>query len=370
MLSDRSKRAPRWIGALTLATGLQACDSSGPVATREEPELSCSIPTEQILAGQRKDGIPALTDPDMLSGVHQGSPYPDFKDRVVGVVVEGEAIAVPLRVFWYHEIVNLDVGEAQIAITHCPLTGSSLVFDRASMGGVEFGVSGLLFQNNLIMYDRSQGEEESLWPQMIRGARCGDRDGQSLPMVPAMELTWEGWLALHPDSKVVSEETGYGFDYREYPYGDYDEPDNDQVLFPLSRAMDVRRLPKERALGIPDGDGGVVFPFGELDERARKAGNRAAVHGETSAGRFVVLFDRRRGGGMAYVPVLDGEPLTFVVDRDTIVDEETGSFWNVKGEATFGPLAGRRLEPIQDAFVAFWFSWPVFYPDLELWLES
>jgi hypothetical protein len=73
--------------------------------------------------------------------------------------------------------------------------------------GAEFGVSGLLYRNNLIIYDRNT--EESLWPQMARGARCGVRHGSDLVMFPTVEMTWTGWRALHPRTRVVSSETEF-----------------------------------------------------------------------------------------------------------------------------------------------------------------
>jgi hypothetical protein len=102
------------------------------------------------------------------------------------------------------------------------------------VSGAEFGVTGLLYKDNLIMYDRDQNE--SFWPRMLRGARCGVRDGDPLTMIPTFEMTWEGWRALFPKTRVVSGDTGFSRDYREYPYGDYDEPDDPFTLYPATIA--------------------------------------------------------------------------------------------------------------------------------------
>ncbi len=361
----RNHARPLLTGTLAAACFLSACNDGGPVRTNEELALTCSIPTASILAGARKDGIPALTDPQLLMPNGAGPAYPDLDERIVAAFVGGEAIAVPIRLFWYHEIVNVSLGGQLVAITHCPLTGSTLAFDRGPVDGAEFGVSGLLYQNNLLMYDRS-GASESLWPQMYRGARCGDRDGVQLPMIPVVEMNWGGWLGLHPETRVVSKATGFGFDYEDYPYGRYDEPDNDQLLFPLADPMDRRRPPKERVIGVPDGDGGVAFPFGELVERAG-SGDLAVVHGSTSEGEFVVMWDGRRDGALVFRPEVAGQTLTFSVSGTEIIDAETGSSWTAGGQATQGPLAGEAMEPVPEAFVAYWFAWPVFYPNVELW---
>jgi len=337
-----------------------ACSDTTNLTTPEKSDLSCSIPSSQIFnGGPGKDGIPALTNPDFVPSNHQDAAYVRADDRVIGFVSDGQAYAVPLNIFWWHEIVNLDNGDTPLAITHCPLTGSSMAFDRRGVGGAEFGVSGLLYQNNLIMYDRAS--PESLWPQMLAGARCGARDGDKLAMIPILETTWAGWQTLHPGTQVVSSDTGWDRDYRQYPYGAYDNPDNPQVLFDLD--IDTSRPPKERVLGIPLGTGGLVFPFGILDDLGHVAAITVGTLGEPVA----VFWDGNREAAMAYRPIVDGQELTFSVADGKIFDDQTQTVWQVDGFALQGPLSGAQLEPIAEAFVAFWFAWPAFYPELEVW---
>ena len=349
--------------ALPLLGFLSACTDETAVGVTPQPlgnTFSCSIPQDLIVSGgPGKDGIPALTNPEFVIPSDKGADYLRPEDRVVGLILDSEPVALPLNIFWWHEIVNLDGPGFGMAITHCPLTGSSVGFDRIASGGAEFGVSGLLYQNNLIMYDRNA--TESLWPQMSLGARCGPRNGTELPTVPILEMTWEGWQTLHPDTKVVSADNGMNRPYTVYPYGNYDEPDNARILFPAP--VDPRRPPKERVLGIPNGSGGVAFPFGVLDE----LGAMAVASVDFPGGSFVVFWDRSRQAAMAYTTTMDGRRLTFSTEDGRIVDDETGSSWRVDGLATEGPLAGRRIRPISNAFVAFWFAWPLFFPDIEIW---
>jgi hypothetical protein len=320
----------------------------------------CSIPQDQILSGgPGKDGIPALSNPLLVGKEHPGAAYLASDDRVVGLTFGSGPIAIPLNIFWWHEIVNLEIGDQALAITHCPLTGSSMGFNRAAALGAEFGVSGLLYKNNLIMYDRNG--DESLWPQMLRGARCGTRDGQELPMVPIIEMSWEAWKTLHPQTLVVSDDTQYSRDYNRYPYGSYDQLDNSTTLFPAN--IDDRRPAKERVLGIPFGSGGVAFPFGLLDEE----GAVAAVSGAFPGGAGVVFWDRESQAAMAFSPTMDAGNLTFSVVDGRITDDQTGSVWRVDGLAEEGPLTGRQLQPVAEAFVAFWFAWPEFYPEIKIW---
>ncbi|MBT8395512.1 MAG: DUF3179 domain-containing protein [Gemmatimonadetes bacterium] len=323
--------------------------------------MDCSIPPGLLFnGGPGKDGIPALTNPLFVAPGDSETDYLEDSDRVVGIILDDQPLALPLNIFWWHEIVNLTEGGSRWSITHCPLTGSTLGFDRTAAAGAEFGVSGLLYQNNLVMYDRNS--DESLWPQMSRGARCGTADGTDLAMIPVIEMTWEGWRTLHPETRVIAD-TGER-NYRSYPYGDYANINNPTLLFPGT--VDDRRPPKERVLGIPSGTGGVTYPYGALDE----LGPVATVEGSISEVAHVVFWDRNREAAMAFLPRLEEQDLTFSVMNGTIVDDQTGSTWRVDGVAVEGPNAGKQLAAVAEAFIAFWFAWPAFYPDVEIWSTS
>jgi hypothetical protein len=342
--------------------GLAACgDGNVPLQVDESDPISCSIPTSEIFdGGVGRDGIPALTNPETAAPGQDGTEYLVDNDRVVGLMVDGEALAIPLNIFWWHEIVNLDVADRQVAVTHCPLTGSSLAFDRAAVSGAEFGVSGLLYQNNLILYDRNT--QQSLWPQMLRGARCGDRTGTELQMVAIIEMSWGGWRSLHPDTRVVTSNTGFDRSYQVYPYGAYDMPENGDLLYP--GVVDSRRPPKERVLGIPVGtQGGVALPYGSMADVGSVAAVELAVGGEP----VVVFWNESLQGAMAYRPFDGAMSLTFTVEAGQITDDQTGSSWRVDGTALDGPLAGTQLAPVSEAYVAYWFAWAAFHPNTTLW---
>lgn len=342
-----------WAG---LAAGCDESDGGVPTLT----DTFCSISEAEIFSGgPAKDGIPALTNPTVVPADDPGAAYLIGSERVIGLIGEDGPIAVPLQIMWWHEIVNLELDGRRLAVTHCPLTGSSLAFDREPLAGVEFGVSGLLFRNNLIMYDRSSGE--SLWPQMSRGARCGPQTGTQLKMVPVVEMTWDAWRTLHPDTRVLSDQTGHSRDYTLYPYGSYRAVDNSGLLFPLT--IDERRPPKEIVLGVPDGDAGAAYPFGELE----RFGPVAAIEHDPGSADAVVFWDLESRSAALYRRSLDGADLTFEVSGDAIVDRQTGSQWTVDGFAVAGPHAGRRLEPVPEAYVAYWFAWAAFEPNTLIW---
>lgn len=359
MLTYRTSfRAP----ALATLAAVAACGDLGPSFVGRGPiTLECSIPLADVHRGAIRGAIPALVDPTIGFFGEPGIEYLEDEMRVVGLMLDGVPVAVPHPILWWHEIVNFETEDGAIAVTHCPLTGSTLAFDRGAVDDAAFEVSGLLYQNNLMMVDLSD-EQESFWPQMARGARCGPRDRQALPMVPVVETTWKAWRAMNPTTRAVSRFTGHSADYDIYPYGDYDREDNPTTLFPIS-TLDERRPAKELALGIPDGDGGTVFPLGELAE----VGAKAVIPGLDSGGEYVVFYDDAARGAMAYRPRAGGGALTFRYLDRAIVDDQTGSTWEVDGHAVTGPLQGQRLEPVAEAFVAFWFAWPLFYPDVRVW---
>jgi hypothetical protein len=337
-------------------------------------QLSCDLATDYIFdGGVPRDAIPALVNPPLVSpedpAVAYIEEYEDFRvpfpelpeSRVVGLVVDGQAVAFPHNVLWWHEIVNIDLGRRRLAITYCPLTGSALVFDGTSAGTQRFGVSGLLYLNNLMMFDR---ETESLWPQMLRGSRCGPRSGAALVTVPHIEMRWDAWLALHPNTLVVSSETGFTRSYNRYPYDLYEASDG--TLFPIGDFRDRRRRTKERVLGIPGPKGGLALPFGELEA----AGGVAVIPERVGDRDVLVLWDRVAQAAQAYEPVTtDGNPVTLAVENGRLVDGETSSVWSVEGVAIEGDRTGERLVPIDDSFVAFWFAWAAFNRGTRIWVN-
>ncbi len=362
-----SGRTARLEWVLVVTGTLAACSGDEPAGIG--PDLSCGGLDPAFLAdgGVGRDGIPALTDPVFVSSEHESATgYLSGSDRVIGVRVDDEWLAIPHNIMYRHEVVNLNRGTQEIVVTYCPLTGSALAFDRGSVGGAEFGVSGLLFQANLIMYDRQS--DDSLWPQMSGAAACGLREGQALARYPLVEMRWQGWKELFPGSSVIGLDL---FDHDTYavnPYGNaYEHPDNPDYLgFPIPR-NDDRRQPKERVLGLPAQEGGapVAFPFHAMEARGEKWVAEFDYLGEAAA----VFWDRNRFAAAAVRPVARGRRLSFGVDEGAIVDNETGSLWSVAGEATEGPLAGERLAIIPEAYVAFWLAWAAFHPGTELFIE-
>lgn len=358
--------------ALLLFTGAMfaGCGGDGPTGT-DDPDATfeCSLdPTYLISGGAVRDGIPALSDPPLVDLNDPGaSAYLDSDDRVVGFVLDGVPIAVPHNILWHHEIVNLTGASTAVAVTYCPLTGSAIVFNRSVLGGGEFRVSGLLFQSNLMMFDR---ETDSLWPQMLGQARCGPRDGAVIPTVASWEMTWSSWQAANPFTKVVSSDTGHPNDYSavSYPYGAYEDLNSD-FFFDMPPA-DGRRPPKERVLGIPGvgAEPALVFPFRELDDVGALVAVPVVVQGQD----LVVLWDRQAQGATVFESTVNGEQVEIQVlpvggQGEVGFFDEGGTRYGLDGEAKSGPRRGQRLTAVPQAYVAFWRAWAAFHEGTQIW---
>ena len=333
---------------------LAACsEGASPISSggSDWDAVVCDLDLSFLVVGAAIDAIPSIDDPNLVSAKDEIPSYLDSDTRVIGFQIDGVAYAIPHNVLWFHEIVNLEVGGESLAVTYCPLTGSSLAFARGRVDNVTFGVSGLLYQNNLVLYDRN--DPSSRWSQIFAEARCGPRSGTPLPQWPVVEMKWDAWVELHPETLVLSEDQGYGFDYRQnnYPYGFYE--DLSVIPFWIPQAMpdlDLRRPTKERVLGVPpsfgftpgtEDDPGFAFPFGEL---TGLTGSFQAVDFTYEGGPAIVLWSDDAQGGMAFRPRTEGGEMVSLVSTESgIEDLETGSVWSVDGRAMSGPLAGNRL---------------------------
>jgi hypothetical protein len=364
-----SRYVLRRLWLFALLPGAACSDASTGATGPDDTQVTCDIPTGLIHdAGTGRGGIPSLHNPEFVSA--EPSPQNAYlldEDRVLGFHLDGRPMAVPHNILWYHEIANLDQGAHSVAITYCPLTGSHLGFDRHSIGGHELGVSGLLFMNNLIMFNK--GDPESLWPQMLGEARCGADIGRDIDRFPVFEMTWRGWKDLHPETSVVSSEVNISRDYTSYPYGSYESLDEGTFLFPMPE-LDRRRPLKERVLGLPQlgsTEPGIAFPFLALEAQPS---SWAAVETEWNGEAIVVFWSSIYEGAAAFRPYhpVTGERLTFHTTPDQgIVDTSTATRWTLTGEAIGGEHDGERLEPVAEAYVAFWGAWAVFHPDTRLW---
>ena len=217
------------LGFIFLGASLLAAQSVQAVEKLGFNLDHATIPVAEIRAGgPPRDGIPSIDRPKFVPAA--GVRFLADDDMVVSFTHHGETRAYPLRILVWHEIVNDRIGDLAINVSYCPLCGSAMVFDRTVEGRVlEFGVSGLLYQSDVLMYDR---QTESLWSQLEMAAVSGPQVGRTLQMLPARHLTWSAWKKEHPGGLVLSTDTGHEIDYSKLPYKGYEI--SPRLMFPVN----------------------------------------------------------------------------------------------------------------------------------------
>ncbi|MFU8892963.1 MAG: DUF3179 domain-containing protein, partial [Luteolibacter sp.] len=210
--------------------------------------------------GPPRDGIPSIDAPKYIAPGK--ADFMQDEDVVLSYTHDGTTRAYPLRVLVWHEIVNETINGKPILVTYCPLCGTAMIFDRKVGEKVRsFGVSGLLYQSDVLMYDR---EDESLWSQLGMKAISGPLSGTELEWLPSEHLTWKAWKAKYPDGEVLSTDTGHRRNYGARAYANYFDSPN--IMFPVPKHNEA--LPdKEWVVGVLADDGkAVAFPLAQLEK--------------------------------------------------------------------------------------------------------
>jgi len=224
-----------------------------------------TLPVEQILhGGPPRDGIPALSDPKLITAAQ--ATYLQPTDRIVGIELHGEARAYPIAILNWHEIVNDQIDGQRFAITYCPLCGTAMAFESSIDGKpTDFGVSGLLYNSDVLLYDR---ETESLWSQILGKSVAGKRVSTLLTAIPISHTTWRDWRERHADTLVMSNDTGHPRDYSSNPYAGYEQ--SRSTYFAVNNEAPDTYHPKEVVLGL--GVDGVykAYPFVEFEKQGKR----------------------------------------------------------------------------------------------------
>ena len=262
------------------------------------------IPAEEIYhGGPPRDGIPAIDTPRFVS--IEEAMFLQDQDRVLGIHRNGIAKAYPIAILNWHEIVN----DKEVLISYCPLCGTGMAFkvDKA-----DFGVSGLLYNSDMLLYDR---KTESLWSQILAKAISGKRKGERLTMLPLEHTTWHDWKSRNPNTLVLSTDTGYSRDYTSTPYGNYET--SSAIYFPIA-AKSRKYHPKEKVIGIHIGNTYKAYPFIELDKTGKQI-----IQDQVQGKEIRIHFNSEHRSGMI---------------KDT---------------------SGKTLPSL----ISFWFAWYAFHPE-------
>ena len=274
-------------------------------------------PDKIVSGGPRKDGIPSIDDPEFVS-VKEADAWIKDNELVMAIIYKGVKRAYPFQIMVWHEIVNDTIAGDPILITYCPLCGSAIAYERTIDGEeVEFGTSGKLYNSNLVIYDR---KTDSYWTQIGGQAIIGELTGKTLTHVSIDTVFWGEWKKGHPDSEVLSKNTGSSRSYGSDPYGNYYR--DRTIMFPVEN-RDSRIHPKTVIFGIEVNGSYKAYSRDDL--------KRLKVIDDTVGASRIRL-------------TMDNVGVVKIINKDTgkeIVEERQ-----------------------------FWFSWYAFHPETELYQDA
>jgi len=276
-----------------------------------------SVPLKEILSGgPPKDGIPAILNPVFVQA--KNASFLHGEDRVLGLSSGTESKAYPVKILNWHEIVNDTIGDKPVLITYCPLCGTGIAFARdIEDRQLSFGVSGLLYQSDMVMYDH---QTESLWSQISMEAIAGPMTGAMLQHIFLEHTTWSEWRRSHPNTHVLSIKTGHIRNYNRDPYLGYSQ--SADLMFGVNH-VDPSYHPKEWVLGIEVGENFKAYPFSELKKV------KGPIHDHINGQRIQITFNAEAHSASAMDA--NGKPLPSVM--------------------------------------AFWFAWYTFHPETKVYTK-
>ena len=330
---------------------------------RENAEFPTALVNldDLIPGGPGPDGIRSIDEPKYLPV--DEIDFLEPQDAVLVLEHGGEARAFPVDILIWHEIVNTELGGDPVTVTYCPLCNSAVTYRRVHPDGtvMDFGTSGLLYNDSLVMYDR---QTKTLWTHFDGLAVVGVMAGNRLDLLPMATVSFRDFSRSHPDGLVLSRDTGMQRSYGNNPYLGYDTGGGRELDGITSRTRMI----------LVRGDEAIAVVHQHLfDERVVEL----TVHGRelvallergtaTSLQLSDISYGRDVGATGVFVARVNGQPLTFEAlleaDDGGFRDIETGSTWDILGNAVAGPLAGSTLEAVEH-LDTFWFAVRAFNPD-------
>lgn len=313
------------------------------------------IPISQVKdGGPGKDGIPSIDDPNFTPATNVN--FLNDNDLVVGVINGDEAKAYPHIILDWHEVVNDEINGEFITLNYCPLTGTAFGWKSITDGTkTSFGVSGLLYNANLILYDRNT---DSNWSQLRLECINGELINDKPQLINVVETNWKTWKTLYPNTQVLNTQTGFNRSYGTSPYGDY-ATNNSRFIF--NPEITNSALPnKERVYAIIDDNKSKVYQFSTFKDGA-------AIKDTFNGENYLIVGNNDLIYGFKLSSVYDN--LTFeydFTDSEVFFNDNEGNKWSVFGKAIEGPRTGETLTEAKSV-MSYWFAIAAFYPNPEIY---
>ncbi len=321
--------------------------------------------SELFPGGPPKDGIPAIINPKFTT-IKFAAKYLDEKEPLIVVQLNNIVKAYPLQILLFHEIVNDKFANTPVIVTFCPLCYSGIVY-KAKINGfnLKFGVSGLLRNSDLVMYDQLT---ESFWQQFTGEAIVGEMLGKKLEVLSSQIISFKEFKNNYPNGIVLSNNTGYKRPYGKNPYRNYDNIETAPFLF--TGKKDNRLPQNEKVIGVKIKNIAKAYPYSITQKKK--------IIYDTVANQQIVIFhlpgtlssmdklnikdSKDVGATGVFIPQINDLPLEFKLINNKIVDKQTGSNWSITGKAIQGKLKGSQLKQIRHGDY-FAFAWFAFKPD-------
>jgi hypothetical protein len=338
-----------------MSCGGGSSDSNDQNVESNTPNNDWSISTTYVIGGGAgKDGIPSLDQPSFQSLDEITYMFAD--DLIVGIKIGDKIKGYPHKILDWHEVVNDSLDNENFVLSYCPLTGSAMAWDiNDNTGNTEFGVSGFLYNSNLILYDR---ETDSYWAQMLMESVYGPKIGTLATQKNIFETTWEKFKLMYPEAQVLNDNTGFSRNYANYPYGNFRT--NTNLLFNVNNNDDSRLHKKERVLGVKNGPLTKAYDISafasDIDVINDFIGDKAIVVAGSKGDKYAVTFERT---------VADGTILEFIAEFNQlpiIMSDKEGSLWDINGKAISGPRTGEQLST-PFSYIVYWYAWAAVYPE-------
>jgi len=329
-----------------------------------------------IGADDPRDRIPPIDEPQFEPIADAG--WLDPREPGALVQFEDEVRFYPLSILTRHEIVNDEFGDVPVVVTYCPLCNTAITFDRRVDGQVlRFGVSGLLRNSDLVMWDDAT---TSLWQQITGEAVVGEFAGTQLDLIPTSIVSSGDALENFPDAVSLTQDTGFPIEYGTNPYTAYS---SSTTPFLFDGETDPRFPALSRVVGVTIDGEEKAYSFEVLADEP-------AINDELADVQIAVLWGGDTadaldtsdiaegdaiGSGIAFDRRVGDQTLTFTASATsgddaptTFIDAETGSTWTLLGRAIDGPLSGEQLQTVTHRN-EFWFAWSAFFPDAPVYPE-
>jgi len=342
-----------------ISCGGGGSDSNNTNDVSNDSNNDWSIDTTFVQGGgPGKDGIPSLDQPSFKSV--DETTYMFANELIIGIKIGDQIKGYPHKILDWHEVVNDSLDNESFVLSYCPLTGSAMAWDiNNDTGNTEFGVSGILYNSNLILYDRNTN---SNWPQMLMESAQGSQKGTLATQKAIFETTWEKFKLMYPQAQVLNDNTGFSRNYDNYPYGSFRTDSN--LLFIVNNTNDSRLHKKERVLGVKNGSTSKAYDISTFDSDISvindSINNKPIVVVGSKDDKYAVAFERT---------VADGTVLEFTAEFNQmpiIMSDSEGSLWDINGKAVSGPRADEQLlTPF--SYISYWYAWAAFFPETTIY---